>query len=324
MVVWLIVSGCAPEPDQSNNTIPAEEAVVEQPEDPSAGTDPELPGEYIYEEEPDAGPSLSLGEIEESILDVLEVISWVDPAQLTESYDALRLGGDSACPNYYYRADDGDYYDYWSGSCTADGGTDFSGYAYSYLREPYSTGTYTYADHGYLQMYGALTSRLGESLDVSGSFYHQTYRYDTGEDWYGYAYLIGDVRWSAADAFDTWMAEEYSLNLTVNSYDYATGQRAIALKGSLSGVAGVVNSALFEEVYLYSASDCPIEPSGDISVRDSEGQWYLASFQGAPFSSAPVFPPDCDGCGQVYYRGELIGDVCPDFSSMLDWSTRPW
>ena len=59
-------------------------------------------------------------------------------------------------------------------------------------------------------------------------------------------------------------------------------------------------------------------------MRDSEGEWYDVNFQGPPYQGARVLPNDCDGCGQVYYRGELLGEVCPDFSILTDWEDRPW
>ena len=42
------------------------------------------------------------------------------------------------------------------------------------------------------------------------------------------------------------------------------------------------------------------------------------------FGGAPVFSPDCNGCCQVNYRGEDLGEVCPDFSGLTYWEGRPW
>lgn len=313
------ILACAQAPDEPSARTTAD------PKPQSPAEDTQLPAEYIYSEADEPVPSLSLGELEESIQDVLAVIQQTDPALLTERYDQLRLEvGDDSCPNYYYDADGDSYYgyDYWYGSCTADGGAAFDGYAYSYSYGPHTSSGYQYLDQGYLLMYGSITDRFGEELEVSGNYYHHTHAYN--QDLYGYAYLIGDVRWSSGEAEETWMAEEYSLNLTLSHSQNSSGERAMQLEGSLSGLSGSANAALFEDVYLYSGSDCMLEPSGRISVRDSEGEWYLTSFQGAPYSWAPVFPPECDGCGDVFYRGERLGTVCPDFSAMTDWEVRPW
>ena len=319
MIFGLSIAACAPTPDGLSASPTADE------DSPTVTEEAELPSEYIYDEAGDPEPLLSIGELEESIQDVLAVIQQTNPALLTVSYDALRLDvGDDYCPYYYYDESGDAYYgyDYWYGNCTADGGASFDGYAYSYSYGEYTSGSYRYLDQGYLLMYGSVTDRFGEVLEVSGSYYHDTYIYN--QYLYGYARLAGDVRWSSGAVEETWLGEEYSLNLTISHSQSPSGERDLQLEGSLSGIPGVVNAALFEDVYLYSGSACMLEPSGNISIRDSEGDWYLASFQGAPYSWAPVFSPECDGCGDVFYRGERMGSICPDFSAMTDWEVRPW
>ena len=61
-----------------------------------------------------------------------------------------------------------------------------------------------------------------------------------------------------------------------------------------------------------------------MSIRDADGEWYQAIFDGPAFQGAEVFPPDCDGCGEVWFRGQRLGEVCPDFSAFTDWQDQPW
>ena len=90
---------------------------------------------------------------------------------------------------------------------------------------------------------------------------------------------------------------------------------------------GTANSIWFDGVWIATegqGSDCPIEPSGTISIRDDAGDWYDVEFQGPGYSGAASFPPECDGCGDVWYQGENLGQACVDFSAMTDWEGSPW
>jgi len=335
MLILSLSLGCASEQQLTEqSTTPPDSAVLPEAEGEPTGTDaPEddAPSEYIYDAEEEEAALLSAGEIEESIREVLEVVVWTNPMELTAFYEDARLdGGDDDCP-YYYKDEGGENYygyDYWYDSCTADSGSTFSGYAWSYYYEPYDSGSYIYDDQAYLSSYGSITDRLGNVMDLSGSFYHYSYGYRNSATRYGYAYLIGDARWSSEEAEGSWLASEYSLNLTY-SWGYYPSEPGyyIDLSGSISGLTGDTNAALFEGFYLGSASvgsDCELEPSGTLSVRDGDGEWYHVEFQGPAWSGAPVFSPECDGCGDAFYRGELLGEVCPDFSPITQWERRPW
>ncbi len=337
MLVIPLILGCASDqqlqPDSSSSAPPTSSDPSEtSPEDEAIEEEEESPSEYIYDEPEEDEPLLSVGEVEESIRSIMEVLTWVDPQELTSTYEGLRVdNSDDSCPYYYTDSDGEDYYgyQYWYDTCTADNGTAFSGYGYSYYYDPYISGSYIYDDSAYASIYGSITDRLGDSLDISGSYYHYSYGYTYSDDRYGYAYLIGDARWSSEDAEGSWMSQEYSLSLYYSwSYYPSYPGFAISISGSLSGLEDEqVNSALLDDFYLYSASigsECEAEPSGTVSVRDEAGEWYHVYFQGPAWSGAAVFPPDCDGCGQVYYRGEYLGDVCPDFSPITQWETRPW
>ena len=60
---------------------------------------------------------------------------------------------------------------------------------------------------------------------------------------------------------------------------------------------------------------------GQMSVRDTHGYWYELKFD---VSSDWELMGECDGCGQLSHKGENIGEVCLDFSSVLEWEDRPW
>ena len=331
MLLLSLTLGCGSEQQLNQSTAPEPDTLPDDATEPPPETEDSAPSEYIYEAEEEPDALLSPGEIEESILEVLEVITWTSPLELTTLYESLRTGhGDDSCPYYYTDADGESYYgyDYWYDSCTADDGTTFSGYAYSYYNEPYLSGSYTYDDQAYISSYGSITDRLGSALDLSGSFYHASYGFTNSDIRYGYAYIIGDARWSSEDAAGTWLAAEYSLDMIWSWGHYPSSPGYyLDLSGSISGLTGDANAALFENFYLSSdsiGSSCEIEPSGSLSIRDAAGEWYQVEFQGPAWNGAPVFGPDCDGCGQAFYRGESLGEICPDFSPIIEWEGRPW
>lgn len=119
-----------------------------------------------------------------------------------------------------------------------------------------------------------------------------------------------------------------SMDLYYSASDYVDeGGRVMELDGDLAGFEGSVTAVTFDRVYMYSASvggACELEPSGTLSVRAEDGGWYDVDFQGPSDSDAIAFPPDCDGCGQVFYRGEWLGEVCPDLTPLLNWELEPW
>lgn len=295
-------------------------------------TEEEQGSTYVYEEEEEQGPLHDLDEVEQSLVEVLDAVMRVDPKTLTALYESMRVeGGDESCPYYYTDGDGDDYYgyQYWYGACTSGGGTSFQGNGYSYVYEPYTSGGYRYHDQSYVQLYGSITDRLGDSLEVSGYYQHYSYSALGSADRYGYAWLVGDARWSDDDALGTWLGQELSLDLTYSwshDADVEVGT-ALSIDGGLSGLTGQMNAALLDGLYLYAAdagSPCEIEPAGTISVRDAEGEWYHVELQGPAWAGAPVFGPDCDGCGQVTWRGQELGQVCPDFSLLTAWEGRPW
>jgi hypothetical protein len=113
----------------------------------------------------------------------------------------------------------------------------------------------------------------------------------------------------------------------VDDGDHYGGAYSVYWNASVSGLTGELSAVRLNNIYMYSenlGSMCGIEPSGSIAVRDYAGNWYEAEFDGPKYYGAGTFPPDCDSCGRVYWRGELLGTVCPDFGLLVDWEERPW
>lgn len=302
---------------------------------PDAQVPTDTPDDYIYDEET-VEPSLNLDDVELGIEEGLAAAMWVDPGELHTTYAAIVdpsmdavVSEEDDCPYYYdYYLEDYGYF-YWYDSCTANDDTYFTGYALSYDYTGLNSYPYQYGNYAYLSGSGSVTDSAGYTLDIGGYSYINEYDY---YDYYSYhyGYTYGNFSYDDPNSADSWLAAGLSVNLYWYAYHYdnAEGpQNYVTVTGSLAGMEGNVNTIVLTDTYIYTetaGSECAKEPSGTISVRDDEGEWYDVNFQGPPYQGASVLPSDCDGCGQVYFRGELLGEVCPDFSILTDWEDRPW
>ena len=70
---------------------------------------------------------------------------------------------------------------------------------------------------------------------------------------------------------------------------------------------------------------CPVELSGSVGVRAPDGTWTDVLFDGTIDPYDTTFDPlACDGCGEAYFLGEPLGEVCVDVSVLLASAVRPW
>ncbi|MES2645173.1 MAG: hypothetical protein V4850_37140 [Myxococcota bacterium] len=68
-------------------------------------------------------------------------------------------------------------------------------------------------------------------------------------------------------------------------------------------------------------TDCTLEPTGWLSVRDADAYWYDLVFLPADAEAPETgVSAACDGCGELYVRGVPAGQVCVDLS--LAWDGR--
>jgi hypothetical protein len=322
-----LVSGLNEEPPPSSEEEPEEEPETEEEET----TDP---SEYVYDAtEPEA--LLSLDEIREGIEDAIRATRELDPALIHDSYEDVRADGDDVCPAYdeeYYTENDRYL---WRDACTVTAGGSFSGYAYSYYGGNYidENETYEYDGHGYFNGSARVIDSRGYTFIGAGYSSYWEREHITGFDRSFSSSLSGNFRSDHPMYADTWLAQDLNVALYHSGTYYADdaytygGGFSVYWNSSISGMTGEINSIRLQGVYMYSesvGSMCEIEPAGSISVRDSAGNWYEAEFDGPKYYGAGSFPPDCDSCGPVYWRGELLGEVCPDFTLLNDWEERPW
>ena len=289
--------------------------------------EPDEPTPYVLDdEEEDEAVLLELEALRLGIEEAIDVSFQLDPVELHEAYESLRYGDYSACPYYYDSYYDLYGYYYWVDTCSSNSGWSFTGNGRSYSYGPYVDGSSDYAYRNYF--YGAARIDTPDGLTFVGSGYANNYQYTNTSNGYSYHYsnLSGDFRWDGA--LDTWLGQDLQVALYTYAYRSPDGGTATSLSGSLTGLQGEVNTAVFDGVFLYDevlGSPCSLEPSGIISLRDEDGQWYDVHFDGPESGATAMWPPDCDGCGKAWHEGELLGAVCPDFDRMIVWpEERPW
>ncbi|MED5373319.1 MAG: hypothetical protein VX899_20030 [Myxococcota bacterium] len=286
------------------------------------------PTPYVVVTDEEAEPPLSAEALAQGVNTAIDALLRVDPLVFHGAYEGLReAGSDGDCPYYYdsYLESYGQYY--WIDDCESDGGSAFSGNGRSYLTHGNSAGSYDYDYQGYFYGSGSITGAAGERIAAAG--YSNSYEaFHTGNSYdYFYHDMWGEFSSSNAGLDDTWLGETWRLDHTLSANRSPTGGLYISLNSAISGLSGPVNAAVLEGVVIYDearGSPCPSEPSGVISLRDAQGRWVELRFDGVPSGGTTMYPPDCDGCGRAWLDGNDIGEVCPDFSALLDWEERPW
>lgn len=275
---------------------------------------------YVADEDP-VQPALTLDEVADAVAEGIEATHTIDAGAWFDAYDGVMSNRSSACP---YTDDDYDIYnvDYWYDNCTADSGAHYSGYGYGYHYTDMTSGQYFYRHNGY--WFGDAKVDLADGSQFVASGY--AYLYDYTDTLYGgtavYFSLFGEFTTSSPLWADSWMGDGLSVSMTLSRYFYGTDPGALQLEGGISHLVGTVNAVTFQDVYMLSAyhgSQCSLEPGGTISVRDDAGDWYDVVFQGPDPGSTTAFPAECDGCGEVWFRGTPLGDVCPDLSTLVNW-----
>jgi hypothetical protein len=268
----------------------------------------------------------SLDGLAEAISRAAEVAYSFDAAPVVDAYELLLASGDEYCPQLYEKAGGS----VWYSGCSSTTGTSYSGfgYEYSYVDLEQDGTTYNGA-----QIYGQMTL-----TDASGHVFHGdgvamslVGHIEEGNGKVFYSAITGAFQWTAAP-LDTWLYDGDSAGITVYAMDYPDyGVRLVTLAGSVQveEERGIFAVAFDNEVGTLIQSDglgasCTAEPGGVISVRDPDAIWYEVAFDGPTADGSPGDASRCDGCGDVTAEGELLGSICPDFSTWMSWESSPW
>ncbi|MCB9741134.1 MAG: hypothetical protein H6740_00715 [Alphaproteobacteria bacterium] len=291
------------------------------------------PGPYIYEEEAPPEPALGLSEIEDAITEAVVNVFALNATPVIAGYATAMSGQEEGCPDYYSDGSNTYWYDY----CTSADGSYFSGYGFIYEYEDYDAGDgYLYSGS---QVYTVadVTNGDGYSFSGSGAATDLVLTSDGGGDGVPhtvmYSIIQGTFSWDGPEATGTWLDLGQAPDLTIAAYNVPEETSPnyhgnyVAMEGGVGGLGDGDTTVVLDGVAIFEASlasTCPIEPSGLISVRDPSGNWYDVLFDGPAEVGAQSDVSACDGCGEAWYRGERVGQVCADFSALLEWEGSPW
>jgi hypothetical protein len=286
------------------------------------------PSPYLVDDTgADAVASLDAAVVERGVEEVLAQVLGADPAVLFDAQRAAYAQGDGDCPYVYDDYVDVYTYYYWYDSCSTDQGASFDGYSYWYDGDGQTLGGTPYEE--YQTFYGLTDIHLadGQRYEQTGSASLTNVHYAD----YAYRYVgwsvSGDFIWTGDAWGDTWLGRDQSMQLSGYGYQYDSGGTLLYLDGTVGGLSGEFDAVSIGALFAMDeaiGNSCP-EPGGSISLHEaSTGEWYDVDFQGPPYWGAETFPPECDGCGTLYHRGEALGQVCPDLALLTTWRTRPW
>ncbi|MDP2315715.1 MAG: hypothetical protein Q8P41_22650 [Pseudomonadota bacterium] len=293
---------------------PAEPEVVVEP--------PDEPAPYIFEEEAPPVPELAAADLEVAIESAVALSLTLNAAPIFPAYTTAMVGAEPSCPAWY------DYQgsQYWYDTCTASTGASFSGYSFYQFYDRYDAGDGSVYDGQAVYGVAQITTPEGYTYQAGGTAQNLV---ATGE---GYVYfssvIAGAFSWDGPEAAGTWLETGVSPDITLLGYVVPESGNYVSIDGGLSGLGGELDTVVFDAVVLFDFGDagspCPTEPSGVVSVRDSDGDWYDVVFDGPSEYGEAVDAELCDGCGSAWFRGEPLGEVCADFTSLLDWEASPW
>ncbi len=307
--------------------VPVETDLSEEAPDDSTDATEDLP--YIVDDpRSDDTPLATVEEIELALEEALAMVMRTDPAEAFPVILNAMASGDGYCPYYYdtYAALYG--YDYWYGGCVTADGDRHEGTVYGKDDLPYDSAYYDVHRYSWWQSDYGIQMADGQRFDMTGYLYTWDSTYISTGERIVYLTTRGfSLVWQGGAWDDTWMGSQRSFDYVATARQTAAGDVYLDIDGSLSTGDGRIEAILFDDVFLHTAgygATCEAEPSGTISVRLDDGRWYDVLFDGAAYPGASVFPPDCDGCGEVWSRGESLGRVCPDLTVLYDWEGRPW
>lgn len=273
---------------------------------------------------PDAGtPEFDAGAMSAAITDALSAAKGITGAPVLLAYTTVMATADDTCPNYY------DYNGniYWYDQCTTETGSEFSGYSFYYLYDNFDAGDGNIYNGAQVSGVAQMWDADGHELAIGGAAANLVLTATDDSYTYWYSVVQGSFSWDGAGTEGTWVTPGMAPDLVLTALEYPDyNARMFYIHGGLSGLGGVYDAVVFDNLTLYDAGigDCPEEPGGTISVRDANGYWYDMTLEGQLDTSVSTKASDCDGCAAVWYQGQELGEVCADYTILTTWEGAPW
>ena len=280
-----------------------------------------VPSDHPYDPDFSSVETLDFSQVNQSLSMALSNILSFNASTPLAIYSEAMLQSEPHCPSFY----EYDGNSYWFAACETEMGTAFDGYSFfnAYEQTDYfQNGTLFDIDvlNGAATIFGDAglshwggSASLGEGLTEEGAEAFVSILSGT-------FYFEGDV--------SPWWQQGRSLNLVqyhvLHPLPNDQSFQQVYLNGSvptdfpgLSAVEFIEVLSLRDHPYV----SCDLEPLGQLRFRTSEGIWVDVKFDvGQDWSMTGP----CDGCGTAFIDQEPIGQICPDFSGLFNWTERPW
>ena len=292
--------------------------------DGPAAEDSALPdAPYLGEDAPEEDPSFDADEVSQAVADVLAAVRQIDAGPVLSLYLAMMEGADAACPQW--TAYDG--YPTWLDACTASSGVSFDGYGLMVSWDGADLdGSGVYWSGYQLYSVAAMQTSTGDTLTLGGEAGLLFGASPEGLRAF-YSYVGEGTRWDGAET-GTWLDWGIAPQIYLLAYhEPVSDTKVVQLGGAIEVESGPVAAVVLDGLYMVKDPTdalCSQEPSGTISILDSEGRWYDLIFDGPSESRPETDMARCDGCAEAWYRGQSIGQACVDFSALTDWDDNPW
>lgn len=278
---------------------------------PSEGEDPPLvPSEHRYDA-PDRAPALDAADVQAALDESWPRLVGANPVAVYDAYSLAMAQDSNGCPGV--REAFG--LEVWDNGCTTSSGWAFEGRSGARHTSNWEIDGQVYEEYGaFLQSDCRMRSPQGEEMSFAGYGELMDWTDADRTRWFS-SWLMGEYAWESATGDGTWLTEAWSLSVIVETGSEVDGVRWMRIDGGASGVDAPLGTITAQALELRSDAACTREPTGALSVRTDEGDVYVATF-GADEA--------CDACGEVRFGDVPLGDVCLDFSAMIDWDGRPW
>lgn len=297
-------------------------AACQPDESKPEGEAPYEPAPYLIEEEDPPEPAFSAEALGDAIDQGLQKALTITGEPIFPVYHEVMATADDTCPAYYAYGENVYWYDY----CYSEQGSLFNGYSFYVDYEAYEPGDGLTYWGGQLYGVAQVTTESGETFEAGGTAANV---YAESADYQVWQSIVqGGFNWTGESDAD-WLDDGLAPNLYLVAYYVPeVDGRAFALEGGVSGIEGELDTVVFDNILLYDekvGGACPEEPSGTVSVRDADGEWYDVLFDGEGEYGQGLESPDlCDGCGDAYFRGQSVGSVCIDWTWLNAWEGAPW
>jgi len=257
--------------------------------------------------------SIDLSILEVDLNTLFTQVFSLHPQTILDHYQNILTSADEGCPQWYINEDNTTYwYDY----CYTDTGYTFDGYGTAPFEVDevdaggtvwsglnlWGVGSIQAPDGTRITTNGWLTSRTGSH--ENGTLVHYVSITE------GFSLSPSEIEW-----------EEDTPALSIYAVHNPIGHRNIVLNGLFSMENSTILLEDLQMLHL-GADECNLEPTGSISMFITEIGWLDLVLDVEDLWATAT--DACDGCGSVFRKGVYVGDICMDFSRLLDWTDNPW